>query len=214
MVLMKHLNYDVCDYINNYAMNDHLIDMAKQRIIDDYEDTIKNSSIHFNDVWRINRNPYALCSNVIMIEINKIGHSPIYLKTYDEITGQKDMDIIQEYMKLMKTEIASVLLYGYYEFIDGEGLDCYPSYNDGELIRYDKIDNYDDYKTDELKYHWETSGQLYNYEETQIHKAYMLNHRIHISNDNEWFRQNSREDIAQYIERHDLDIEINWDNWL
>ena len=211
MVLMKQLNFDVCNYINEYAMNEHLLEKARQRIEDDYLDITKDAYDNFMDSWS-NYKPFHTAfidDNYYLIEINRIGKDTIYLHTLDEISGEKDMDILSAYMKMKKDEIASICFFGYYEFIDGTGEYCRPALDFNELIRMDKIDNYDDYKDDELTYKWETDGGEYNVEDTKKHKASLLWWRQNVEMDFQWLRSFSREYVEEYVKRNNLPT-IQW----
>ena len=222
MVLMKQLNFDVCNYINEYAMNEHLLEKARQRIEDDYLDITKDKKMIYNDftiAWHNYKPRYTafIDNNYYLIHINRIGKHSIYIHTLDEISGQKDMDILSAYMKMKKDEIASICFFAYYECIDGTGEYCRPSLDCNELIRMDKIDNYDDYKDDEKTFDWETDGNEHNVEDTKRHKAHMLWWRQNVDMNFQWLRSFSREYVEEYATRNNLPT-IQWNpellNWM
>ena len=130
MVLIKQLNYDVCDKINKVCMEEH----KRQKIIDDYEKFINS-----NDDYEWN------CFYNLEIEIDlKSGWFPLRNGS-DKDDMFKKFQIVKDYMNLnIDDNILSVKLFMKKGFLDGAGKYCWWSlYQDPDIIDFHNVPTYE-----------------------------------------------------------------------
>ena len=172
MVLMKQLNYDVCDKINKVCMEEH----KRQKIIDDYEIFINSNYVDDDDEWN--------CFYNLEIEIDfKNVWYPIRDGT-DKDDMFKKFQIVKDYINLnIDDNILSVKLFMKRGFVDGEGKYCWWCLDqDSEIIDYHNVPIYeddcryynenDDFNEDEFITHYNEMKDLYDNDELDFYDAF------------------------------------------
>ena len=138
MVLMKQLNYDVCDMINKVAMKDY----KRQKIIDDYEDLLNNN-------YYTENNRFYNIQIVIQYKTLSYLHGQeiICITNLDKDEAYKKYQIIKDYTNInIDNEIVGIYMIMISSFIDGGGWYCSNYSDDGDLIIYYEVPNYQELK--------------------------------------------------------------------
>ena len=151
MVLMKQLNYDVCDMINKVAMKDY----KRQKIIDDYEDLLKNNN-------HTDNNHFYTIDIVIQYKTQSYHYQQerIHIVNLDKDEAYKKYQIIKDYTNInIDNEIVGIYMEMISSFIDGYGYYCFNYGDDGDLITYYEVPNYQ-----ELKEKYDTNNDWYEKE--------------------------------------------------
>ena len=132
MVLINHLNYDVCDMINKVAMKNH----KRQKIIDDYENVINNNDRNDNDRF------YNI-EILIQYKTQYIGREQIVIVNLDKDDAYITFQIINDYASaIIDNEIVGIYMFMISSFIDRDGNFCMGFDDNWDLIKYYEIPNY------------------------------------------------------------------------
>lgn len=135
LVLKKQLNFDVCDMINKIVINDY-----RKKIIDDYEDVLKNNDNSDNDNYynlQIFIQFKTLCS--------RYGQESIVIINLDKDEAYKKFQIIKDYMDLnIHNEIVGIYMEMVSSFIDGSGYYVMGYEDNADLIKYYEVPNYEE----------------------------------------------------------------------
>ena len=138
MVLMNQLNYDVCDMINKVVMKDH----KRQKIIDDYEDLLNNNNYTEN-------NHFYNIEIVIQYKTQSYQYKQksIEIVDLDKDEAYKKYQMIIDYTNLnIDNEIVGIYMILKSSFIDGDGFYCFNYSDDGDLLTYYEVPNYQELK--------------------------------------------------------------------
>ena len=171
MVLIKQLNYDVCDKINKVAMEDY-----KRQKIDDYEKFINHHDD--DDDFVVEGWKFESCFYKLEIYID-------FRNELESFTGSdkddmfKKFQIVKDYMNLnINDNILSVKLLMKRGFVNGAGKYCWWRLNqDPEIIdfhnvptcKYDAV--YNPFDEDDFIYDYNEMKELYDYGELKFFNA-------------------------------------------
>ena len=165
MVLMKHLNYDVCDKINKVCMEDY-----KQQKIDDYEKFINNDDDDDDEGWKS-------CFYKLEVYIN-------FKNDWDRFTGSdkddmfKKFQIVKDYMNLnIDDNILSVKLLMKRGFVNVEGKYCWWCLDlDPEIIDFHNVPTceydavFNPFDEDDFIYDYNEMKELYDNGELEFYE--------------------------------------------
>ena len=169
MVLIKQLNYDVCDKINKVAMEDY-----KRQKIDAYEKIINNDDEYYYEDVRDS------LFYMLEVEIDFKSNEDAWFKCDggDKDDMFKKFQIVKDYMNLnIDDNILSVKLIIRRGFVNGAGKYCWWRLNqDPEIIdfhnvptcKYDAV--YNPFDEDDFIYDYNEMKELYDNGELEFYE--------------------------------------------
>ena len=164
MVLIKQLNYDVCDKINKVCMEDY-----KRQKIDDYEKFINHHDDDDGKGWRS-------CFYKLEVYID-------FKNDWDSFTGSdkddmfKKFQIVKDYMNLnIDDNILSVKLLMKRGFVNGEGKYCWWFLDHPEIIDFHNVPtceydaDFNPFDEDDFIFHYNEMKELYDKGEMEFYE--------------------------------------------
>ena len=187
MVLINHLNYDVCDMINKVAMKNH----KRQKIIDDYENVINNNDRNDNDRF------YNI-EILIQYKTQYIGREQIVIVNLDKDDAYITFQIINDYASaIIDNEIVGIYMFMISSFIDRDGNFCMGFDDNWDLIKYYEIPNYQELYDEENDWYEKENDEEFD-------EKYFLENYNHIKDlyDNDELQFYDNDDILIEISRY------------
>ena len=191
MVLMNQLNFDVCDHINRLRVKE----FKRQKIIDDYEDLLNNNNYTKN-------NHFYSIEIVIQYKTQSYHYEReiIDIVDLDKDEAYKKYQMIIDYTNLnIDNEIVGIYMVMNSSFIDGAGYFCFNYGDNGDLITYYEVPNYQELKEkyDENDY-WYKKEWIGEFDEDYFLKRYNEIKELY-DNDELEFYGNGKHDLNTII---------------